>query len=153
MKHIITDYKAFEKKLHYGSVGIVFNYGNSVLLVHPTGFDHNDWSYPKGRIEPGEDWKETAIREFYEEVGIKLPINFLDEKQLYELKPVEKSKGIKHYWYYKHNLTTDELKKYFNNEFVIPKENLQIEEVDEGRFVDIETAKKLISRKFLGAIL
>jgi len=153
MKHLITRYFTFEKKLHYGSVGIVFNYGKLFLLVHPTGFKHNNWSYPKGRVESGEDWNEAAIREFQEETGVKLPKNFLDNKKLYELNPVEKQSGIKHYWYYKHSLTHEEFETYFNSEFVIPKENLQIEEIDEARFIEIETAKKLISGKFLETLL
>ena len=38
-----------------------------VLLVH-----HNQghWSFPKGRIEPGEPPKDCAIREFQEETGL-----------------------------------------------------------------------------------
>ncbi len=46
-----------------------------VLLAHPGGpyFTHKDnghWTIPKGEIEEGEAYLETAIREFKEEVGI-----------------------------------------------------------------------------------
>lgn len=153
MSYIIKKIKSFKKQLHYGSVGIVLYYGKLVLLVHPTGSDYNDWSYPKGKVKPGEKMKETTIREFHEEIGVELPNNFLDGKKIFELDPIKKNKGIKHYWYFKHNLTHDEFKKYFNMEFVIPQDNLQIEEIDEARFVDIKIAKKLISPKFLPAIL
>lgn len=139
----------FNKLEHYGSVGIVFIYDDKVFLVHPTNFGDNEWSYPKGHIETGEEHKETAIREFYEEVKIELPFNFLDKTKLEELEPVVKSKGIKHYWFFKYNLTTEEFKKYFNSKFVISEEDLQLEEVDEARFVDIQKAKKLLSSKFL----
>jgi predicted NUDIX family NTP pyrophosphohydrolase len=45
-----------------------------VFLAHPGGpfFAHKDdghWSIPKGEIEPGEDYLETAMREFGEETG------------------------------------------------------------------------------------
>jgi predicted NUDIX family NTP pyrophosphohydrolase len=46
-----------------------------VLLAHPGGpyFSRKDdgyWTLPKGEIEQGEDYLETAIREFKEEVGL-----------------------------------------------------------------------------------
>lgn len=48
-----------------------------VLLAHPGGplFTHRDdgyWSIPKGEVEPGEEMLSTAIREFGEEVGIRV---------------------------------------------------------------------------------
>ncbi len=30
---------------------------------------HNDWSLPKGKVDPGESWKEAALREVLEETG------------------------------------------------------------------------------------
>ena len=30
---------------------------------------HNDWSLPKGKMEPGESWQATALREVREETG------------------------------------------------------------------------------------
>ena len=30
---------------------------------------HNDWSLPKGKVDSGESWKKTAIREVLEETG------------------------------------------------------------------------------------
>ena len=39
-----------------------------VLLVHRDRYD--DWSFPKGKHEPGETLKETAVREVREEAGI-----------------------------------------------------------------------------------
>jgi len=30
---------------------------------------HNDWSLPKGKLEPGESWKNAALREVLEETG------------------------------------------------------------------------------------
>lgn len=52
--------------------------GPEVLLVHPGGpfFARKDlgyWSIPKGEVSPGEDFLETARREFEEEVGHPVP--------------------------------------------------------------------------------
>ncbi len=39
-----------------------------VLLVHRAHYD--DWSLPKGKLEPGESWTEAALREVEEETGL-----------------------------------------------------------------------------------
>ena len=135
---------------HYGSVGIVFIYENKVFLVKPSKM--SGWSYPKGQIEEGEIEKETAVREVAEETGIQLPLNLLDNYELKELNPVIKEKGIKHYWYYTYYLTTLEFKKYFNGLYVLPAEQLQLEEVEDARFVNIKLAKKILAKKFVGIL-
>jgi 8-oxo-dGTP diphosphatase len=48
--------------------------GWQILVVHRARYD--DWSLPKGKLEPGEGWQEAAEREIIEETG--LAISFLD---------------------------------------------------------------------------
>lgn len=36
--------------------------------------DHDDWSFPKGHIEPGEDARVAMIREIEEETGLSVEI-------------------------------------------------------------------------------
>jgi len=43
-----------------------------VLVVHRPRFD--DWSLPKGHVDHGETWEETALREVKEETGIEAVI-------------------------------------------------------------------------------
>jgi 8-oxo-dGTP diphosphatase len=40
-----------------------------VLLVHRPRYD--DWSLPKGKLDPGETWEDAALREVYEETGVR----------------------------------------------------------------------------------
>ena len=40
-----------------------------VLLIHRDRYD--DWSLPKGKLEPGETWEEAALREVAEETGVR----------------------------------------------------------------------------------
>jgi 8-oxo-dGTP diphosphatase len=52
--------------------GVVFDASSTeagrVLLVHRPKY--NDWSFPKGKKEPGETIQEAAIREVSEETGL-----------------------------------------------------------------------------------
>ena len=53
--------------------GVVLkNHQNKYLLV--LGRKHGKWSFPKGHIEDGESWLETAQRELHEETGIELDL-------------------------------------------------------------------------------
>jgi 8-oxo-dGTP diphosphatase len=52
--------------------GAVWRWGPSdieVLLVHRPAYD--DWSLPKGKVQPGEDDEDAALREVLEETGIE----------------------------------------------------------------------------------
>ena len=39
-----------------------------LLVVHRPRYD--DWSFPKGKLDPGEGWEQAAVREVFEETGI-----------------------------------------------------------------------------------
>jgi 8-oxo-dGTP diphosphatase len=52
--------------------GIVLDETGRVLLVHRPRYD--DWSFPKGKLDPGETIEAAAIREVEEETGIKAKI-------------------------------------------------------------------------------
>ena len=43
-----------------------------VALIHRPEYD--DWSFPKGKLEPGETWLEAAAREVNEETGCELTV-------------------------------------------------------------------------------
>ena len=47
--------------------GVVLRDG-AVLLVHRPAYD--DWTLPKGKLDPGESWEEAARREVEEETGL-----------------------------------------------------------------------------------
>jgi 8-oxo-dGTP diphosphatase len=40
-----------------------------VLVVHRPKYD--DWTLPKGKLEPGESWEDAAVREVAEETGVR----------------------------------------------------------------------------------
>ena len=43
--------------------------GVEVALIHRPRYD--DWSLPKGKLDPGESWAEAAVREVCEEIGVR----------------------------------------------------------------------------------
>jgi 8-oxo-dGTP diphosphatase len=43
--------------------------GAELLLIHRPRYD--DWSLPKGKLEPGESWEQGALREVEEETGMR----------------------------------------------------------------------------------
>lgn len=48
--------------------GLVLRDGR-LLLVHRERYD--DWSLPKGKLERGESWEDAALREVWEETGLR----------------------------------------------------------------------------------
>jgi 8-oxo-dGTP diphosphatase len=48
--------------------GLVVRDG-TVLLVHRPRYD--DWTFPKGKLDPGESFEDAAIREVEEETGVR----------------------------------------------------------------------------------
>jgi 8-oxo-dGTP pyrophosphatase MutT (NUDIX family) len=131
------------------SAGILFIYNNKILLVHHTGSKWTgSYGYPKGRIDKGETPLQTAIREAYEEVGIKVNPSMLEKTQ-YSLTYNFKKKDSEIYktaYYFicnVNNLADIGLEKE-----VVPKSQLQLEEVDWAGFVDYKDAKKRIGKVF-----
>jgi 8-oxo-dGTP diphosphatase len=48
--------------------GVVVHEGR-VLVVHRPRYD--DWTFPKGKLDPGESFEEAALREVEEETGVR----------------------------------------------------------------------------------
>jgi 8-oxo-dGTP diphosphatase len=48
--------------------GIVLR-GGRMALVHRPRYD--DWSLPKGKLDPGETFEDAALREVWEETGLR----------------------------------------------------------------------------------
>ncbi len=79
------DPEAAEVKASGGVVWRRGERGIEVALVHRPRYD--DWSFPKGKLDQGENWEEAALREVEEEVGLRCrlghelpPVSYRDDK-------------------------------------------------------------------------
>ena len=65
-----------------------------VALVHRVKYE--DWTFPKGKVDPGETLAETAVREIKEETGLKIKLGVPLSTMTYA---IDKSKTkVVHYW-------------------------------------------------------
>lgn len=64
-----------------------------VLLIHRPRYD--DWSWPKGKLDPGETIPECAVREIEEEIGLRAPLGIPLPAIRYR---VASGPKIVHYW-------------------------------------------------------
>jgi len=68
--------------------------GSEILLVHRPKYD--DWSFPKGKQDPGEHVTVTAVREVAEETGLRIVLGRPLPPQLYAVAG-GRAKTV-HYW-------------------------------------------------------
>ena len=102
--------------------------GVEIALVHRPKYD--DWSLPKGKLDPGEGFEEAALREVEEETGLRCRLG----RELGETR-------------YRDNKDRPKVVRYWameggEGEFV-PND-----EVDELRWVSLDDAKRMLSYDF-----
>ena len=49
--------------------GVLRDDDGRILLVHRPRYD--DWTLPKGKLDPGETFEQAALREVHEETGLR----------------------------------------------------------------------------------
>jgi 8-oxo-dGTP diphosphatase len=67
--------RAVSEPTHVRAAGGVVVSDGRIALIHRPKYD--DWTLPKGKLDPGESWEEAAVREVREETGI--PCRLLEE--------------------------------------------------------------------------
>jgi 8-oxo-dGTP diphosphatase len=103
--------------------GVVLRDGE-IAVVHRPRYD--DWSLPKGKLDPGEGWEEAAVREVEEETGLRCELGV-------ELAPAR----------YRDRKGRDKLVRWW---LMTPLEGefTATDEVDELRWLDPEAALGLL---------
>ncbi len=85
-KAIIDDFKMIK-----AAGGIVKNGKGEILMIFRLG----KWDLPKGKLDPGESMRETALREVEEECGIKIDYLGQNKFTTYHLYPLKGKTVIK----------------------------------------------------------
>jgi 8-oxo-dGTP pyrophosphatase MutT (NUDIX family) len=128
-----------ESRISRGAAGIAIIWGTKILLIHPT---NSSWQkrtigIPKGGIDPGESPLDAAIRETFEETGIQIrPEQLQPSPESVDMFRKDKFVGSLIYYICRIQdpseigLTGDR----------VPKEQLQLEEIDWAGFMEIEEA-------------
>ncbi len=131
------------------AAGVAIVWQNSILLVHPTGasWQRNALGIPKGGIEEGEDPMEAAVRELSEEVGISINPSQLDPEPL--ISNNYNNAGVLKWQLIYFVLRINDLEEIGLIDTRVPKEQLQIEEVDWAGFIPIKSAYSKIHRSQL----
>ena len=123
---------------------IVLN-NNKVLLAHPSNSGWvNSFSFPKGGIEKGEKKIDAAIRELREETSVVVNINQIDNLDEPIIVDYTDKKGEIYKRLYLYTVHIDALSEVGLSDFIIPEENLQIEEIDWAGFLTKEEANSRI---------
>lgn len=108
--------------------GVLFK-GDQVLLIKNPS---DAWTFPKGLIEKGESPEETAIREVFEETGVKGRI----------LSPIGEIK----YWYIREGKKIRKKVIFYLMEYVEGKPKPSWE-VKSAQFFPIQEARKILKYK------
>ncbi len=75
---------------------VVVRKGPEVLLVHRPKYD--DWSFPKGKLDPGEHVTTAAVREVAEETGLDVRLGPPLSIQEYDVRNGSTRHKHVHYW-------------------------------------------------------
>ncbi len=108
---------------------VVRDRGRQVLVVHRPKYD--DWSFPKGKLDPGEHLTTAAVREVEEESGVRIRLGRPLPEQRYGIGNGRMK--VVHYWV-GHPVSGEDVENYSPNA-----------EVDEVRWVGWHEASQLLS--------
>jgi len=104
-KKLKSDFESLFKVVKAAG-GVVINEKKEILFIFRRGF----WDLPKGKMDPGERKKETALREVQEETGVKNLVigkRILTTRHVYKLNSGRRA--IKKSYWYKMNAHSQKL--------------------------------------------
>jgi 8-oxo-dGTP pyrophosphatase MutT (NUDIX family)/phosphohistidine phosphatase SixA len=110
---------------------VVLRKGPEVLLVHRPKYD--DWSFPKGKLDPGEHVTTAAVREVAEETGLDVRLGPPLPLQRYLVRNGTLREKLVHYWVAR-TVGDDDVSTYEPNP-----------EIDDVEWVPLDVAERVLS--------
>ncbi|GJN42963.1 NTP pyrophosphohydrolase [Corynebacterium ammoniagenes] len=129
LQHVPKDPKAEFKRTTLAAGAVLWRgdpQAPEVALIHRPHYD--DWSLPKGKVDPGESLPATVARELWEETGYQVKLGKLVGKVTY---PVQGRTKVVYYW----------LAQVLSGEFIAN------EEADELVWMPIADARERVTYK------
>ena len=108
------------------AAGCVVRHGGRIAVIHRPRYD--DWSLPKGKLDPGESFEAAAEREVLEEIGVRGTLR--EELPSAEYTDHRGRSKIVRYW----AMEADDVPAFTPND-----------EVDEVRWLDAGEARSLLT--------
>lgn len=138
------------------SAGLAIVYDNQILLAKTAGRkDKRSWGIPKGGIDKGESSINAAIRETYEELGIKVNPNQIDPTPYKLFVNAKKWGYVKDIVYYV--VRIEDLSEIGLKSTKVPKKQLDLDEISSAEFFSYNEALEVVMisqdeviRKLLG---
>jgi len=139
VKNLKTDFESLFKVIKAAG-GLVINPKKEILFIFRRGF----WDLPKGKMDPGEKKKQTAIREVQEETGVKdlqIGKKLITTRHAYRLS--NGKRALKKSFWYKMKAPDQEL---------IPQSEEDIEKAKWLKFQTVLDSKKPIFKNIFDVV-
>lgn len=140
------DFDPFESKMKKSAGIIIILKGQKVLLCHPTNSRwFGTYSFPKGGLEKGETEIDAAIRELREESSVIIDKSKITNPNSPIIIDYINKKGEKKYkQLYLYTVYINDISEIGLDSEIIPKEKLQLSEIDWCGFLPKQEAKHRI---------
>lgn len=130
------------------AAGLIIIYKHKILLCHPTNAKwYTTYSIPKGVIDEGESKITCALRETFEETGLGINAEKIKNPGNPFVVNYRNKKGVITKTIYCYIVRIEKLADIGMKEEVVPKEQLQQDEIDWAGFVDFNDARERILSK------
>jgi ADP-ribose pyrophosphatase YjhB (NUDIX family) len=136
------EFEPFESKMKK-SAGVVIVLNNEkILICHPSNAKwFGSYSFPKGGIDEGETIKQAALRELFEETSVKVDESKISKEPIVLDYMNYKKKDVVYKKIYLFTMYINDISEIGLDSEIIPKEKLQLEEIDWAGFLNKEEAK------------
>ena len=137
------EFEPFESKMKKSAGVIIVLKNEKILICHPSNNDKwfGSYSFPKGGIDEGENIKQAALRELFEETSVKLTDDMISGEPLVLDYMNYKKKGVVYKRIYLFTLYINDISEIGLDSEVIPSDKLPLGEIDWAGFITKEEAK------------